>query len=234
MVEEPEVEEPVAEEPEVEEPVADEETIAVEVRATPAGEVYVDGEARGTAPTSVDLPVGRAVTVEVRAEGYAAASQEVTAEEGIEPLAFTLERMPWVVSIVTEPAGARVTLGGESVTAPGELRFDEWPRDLEATATRAGYVSASETISASDFSVSEGAQRATVRLTLEERVARSATPMRAPRMTAMMAEATATMEPEPTMEPAPTMEAAPTAMEEAPPPAMEEAPTMEAVPDNPF
>ena len=36
VVEEPEVEEPVAEEPEVEEPVADEETIAVEVRATPA------------------------------------------------------------------------------------------------------------------------------------------------------------------------------------------------------
>lgn len=159
----------------VEEPAVP--TVAVPVEATPEGAtITVDGEAAGTAPTELQLPIGREVTVAVDAEGYAEASQQVTAvEEGQEPLSFELEALPYRLSVATTPEGARVMAGGRRVTAPGEIDLRNSRGEIAVTAVKAGYTRARQTIHTDTFSESDGAMRGTLQLTLEER-ARPAAP----------------------------------------------------------
>ena len=58
---------------------------------------------------------------------------------------------PYVLEVVTEPAGARVSAERQSVIAPGELRFDHFQPPLLVTATLAGYPNATASVWPSHF-----------------------------------------------------------------------------------
>jgi hypothetical protein len=58
---------------------------------------------------------------------------------------------PYVLEVVTQPAGGRVSANGQSVVAPGELRFDRFQPPLLVTATLAGYPNATASVWPSHF-----------------------------------------------------------------------------------
>lgn len=182
-VEEPAIEEPVDElaVEEVEEPAEPVPTVGVQVVTTPAGAtVLVDGEARGTSPVEVELPIGQEATVSTQLEGYASASQAITAAEGQEPIELTLTQLAYVIHVETTPPGAQVRTSAGTLTSPGDLTLRRPPTDaIAVTAMLRGYESGSAQVEPADFTETEGRMVATVTLTLTER-ARPAAPARAP------------------------------------------------------
>ena len=200
---------------------ADEAMVTIEVTSSVPGAVFVDGVDKGSTPAEVELPIGREVQVQVRADGYAEATQAVTATEGQEPLSFELEAMPYILEVVTEPRGARVSAAGRTIQSPGEIRIASLERPVTVTASLAGYRTATAVITSAEFQARDDAMRRVLRIQL---LSRGAT------MRATMASMRPTME-------AATMEAAMEAatMEAEPPPAMEPEPSpmeaaMEAAP----
>ncbi len=149
-------------------------TVTVQITTTPAGAtVRVGGVEQGASPASVELPVGVATTVAARMAGYVEASQEVTATERAAPVRLTLQAMPYVIQVVTDPPGAVVRGGSGSATSPGDLTLRRAPTaPVRLTASMRGYQNAERTLQPSDFAESEGRMVARVRLTLE----RSPTP----------------------------------------------------------
>jgi hypothetical protein len=70
-----------------------------------------------------------------------------------EPAPTTAEptARPYVLDVVTEPAGARVSADGQSVISPGQLRFDRFQPPLQVTAQLAGYPNATASVWPSHF-----------------------------------------------------------------------------------
>jgi uncharacterized protein (TIGR02266 family) len=161
--------EPAAAEPEPEPAVP---TVTVQVTTTPPGAtVLVGGAERGTSPLSVDLPIGQATTVAARLAGHVEATQEVTATERQAPLRMTLQRMPYVIRVVTDPPGA-VVRGPGTVTAPGDLTLRAAPTaPVSLTASMRGYDNAVGSVAPADFAESEGRMVASVTLTLNRAAA---------------------------------------------------------------
>lgn len=237
--------------------VDEEITAATTIESNVEAEILIDGEARGTTPLDVSLPVGTEVIITARAAGQEQSRPLMVPESFEGPVRFEFEEvdLPWVVTITTTPAGAQLTVDGEA--AENELTFEQAPERMEVMATHPGHRSATATITEEDFTLSDGSMVYALALNLEPRADERppvVTPPFMRAMTTVMEETTmdvatmeatmeaATMEPatmEPaTMEPA-TMEPAtmePATMEPATmEPATMEPATMEpVVPDNPF
>lgn len=95
----------------------------------------------GTVPFGI--PDGAPAPEKSQPSSAAAAEAAANADEVI--------ARPYVLEVVTEPAGARVSANGQSVTAPGELRFDRFQPPLLVTATLAGYPNATASVWPSHF-----------------------------------------------------------------------------------
>ncbi|MGE3629442.1 MAG: TIGR02266 family protein, partial [Sandaracinaceae bacterium] len=147
-------------------------TVSVHVTTTPEGAtVFVGEEEIGASPVDVDLPIGEAATVAATQDGYVRATQEVTAVEGDnDPVALTLERMPYVVIVTTEPDSARVA-PPRGVTAEGnEFTLQRPPTAaLSFAATANGYARGTQSVEPDAFSVDGDRMVARVTLTLVER-----------------------------------------------------------------
>ncbi|NOY93189.1 MAG: TIGR02266 family protein [Deltaproteobacteria bacterium] len=234
------------------------QTVSLEVESTPAGaQVRVAGELLGQTPVSVSLPADTASTMTLKLAGYAELSREVTPSEGATE-SFTLEALPFVLDVRTIPAGARVSAGGQAVSAPGELRYPRLSRSILVIATKRGYARNTVTVEPGTFEERDGAMRRSVEITLEESSGHSirgsggmmANMMTEPAMIEPVMTEPVMTEPamtEPAMtEPAmtePAMTEAPAMTEPVmTEPAMTEpvmtapamAPTMAPIPDNPF
>ncbi len=232
---------------ETEEVVEEVVAAATTIESNVVAEILIDGEARGTTPLDISLPVGTEVIITARAAGEEQSRPVMVPESFEGPIRFEFEEaaLPWVVTITTTPAGAQLTVDGEA--AQNELTLEEAPERMEIMATHPGHRSATATVTAGDFTLSDGAMVYAVALTLQPRAERIEGPTAMTTMTAVMEAApmeteAATMETAmeaATMEVA-TMEAtmeaeavtmAPATME----PATMEPATMEpVVPDNPF
>jgi len=86
------------------------------VETTPPGAtVEVDGAVRGTTPVTLSLKPGE-YRLTVRLAGYRSAEESVTvAAEAAVERSYTLKVAPAALAIVSEPAGAAVTLDGKPV-----------------------------------------------------------------------------------------------------------------------
>jgi hypothetical protein len=89
-------------------------------------------------PSGAPAPESKSATSTAAAPEPTATSDEVTAR-------------PYVLEVVTQPPGGRVSANGVSVVAPGELRFDHFQPPLLVTATLAGYPNATASVWPSHF-----------------------------------------------------------------------------------
>jgi uncharacterized protein (TIGR02266 family) len=151
------------------EPVAKKVTVPVE--SEPEGAtVRIAGQPRGQTPTEVELPVGQAKTVALSKDGFLAVEKEVTASEGMAALNFTLERLPYVLEVKSEPSGAHVRVEDHRGTAPSEFRLgDRLRRPVRVMAAKGGYKRAMKRVSPDAFEAQPDAMRHSVTLQLERR-----------------------------------------------------------------
>jgi uncharacterized protein (TIGR02266 family) len=95
-------------------------------------------------------------------------------EAAEEPEAEAPAAPAYRVTIVTEPPGAKVTVGKQEVLSPGELTFDERPKAMDVSAVLAGHRSAYIRLRPSEFAETDGNYEARIVLTLKPRGAAAA------------------------------------------------------------
>lgn len=145
--------------------------VAVRVESTPSGAlVRVNGEQRGTTPADVQLPIGREVTLVVKAPGHAAQTQQITPQQGQQPIQLTLPSLPYVLEVESTPTGARVTAGGRNVVAPAEIQLREVRGPVPVVATLPGHQRVNVSVEPESFAERDGTMRHHLALTLPQRV----------------------------------------------------------------
>ena len=131
-----------------------------------------------------------------------------------------LSPLPYVVEVLSDPAGARASsVGGGEVTTPGELKFRSMPASRNIVISKDGYTTVTKTVTRKLFVEEKSRMAASVRVTLAKEGAAAAPSAPAPA-------------PEPVeAEPAPVAAEPPAAVET---PAAEPAPAEEpAAPSEP-
>ncbi len=113
---------------------------AVVVESTPPGaRVEVDGTERGATPLTLTLAAGEH-HLKLSLEGYRPVAETVAVEGGGRVArTYTLEVAPSRLSIVSEPAGAAVTVDGEAVGETPVDLADVAPGTHQIRLTRKGY-----------------------------------------------------------------------------------------------
>ncbi len=113
--------------------------------------VYIDGQARGRAPTRLSLSQGR-YTVMVEADNYYPFTQEVTLNRDI-AINAQLEPMTFTLNLTSNVQGAEVFLGNERIgRTPLQAQVNPGAYTLRVTA--AGYFESSQAINiAEDFTI---------------------------------------------------------------------------------
>ncbi len=220
----------------------------VRVDSTPAAAtIVVDGEERGAAPQTLTLGEGDH-TVEARLAGYRSATQTIHSAAGARPVRIALTALPYVIHVTTTPPGARVRVGGRTVTSPGDATVARPTAPIIATATLAGYLDGTQRVEASAFTQGADSMSADLAITLAPRPAAPppTTSVRRPPPTTTTVRrpppttTTETTPPATTTETTPPPvhhETAPPPTTTAPPPVHHETappPATEAPPDNPF
>ncbi len=144
--------------------------VKVHVDSVPPGAtIQVDGQPAGAAPADVQVPVGRQVPVVVKAAGFAAQTQQVTATAvGQRTLHFRLQALPFVLAVQTTPPGAQVMAGGKRATAPGTIDLGTLSRPVRVVATMAGYTRATQTVRPDQFTEANGNMHYDLALTLTQ------------------------------------------------------------------
>jgi hypothetical protein len=75
-------------------------------------------------------------------------------------------QLPYVITFITRPAGANVTIGQQTVVAPGDIDLGLMPVRVKVVASKEGFQSTSAWLDRSDFVRSENVLRKRVYLTL--------------------------------------------------------------------
>lgn len=223
-------------------------TAPVRIESVPAGgTIRFGGTDHGVTPATVDLPAGVATQVTVALQGFAALSQDVTANPGVAPVRFALVPMPYTLIVETVPAGARVTANGRSAVAPGAISLGRVTGPVNVTATKSGYDNATQEVTLNEFVEENGALVRRLTITLTAHVAEAPSNAGSRPRPAANAEtpptpAAANPTPAPAAETppaAPPAEAHPAETPHEEPPAERPAPApapapAEPLPDNPF
>jgi len=125
--------------------------------------VYIDGQARGRAPTRLNLPQGR-YTVMIEAENYypytqvVSLSRDVTVNAQLEPVTF-------VLNVTSNVQGANVYLDG-SMIGNAPLRAEVSPGRYTLSLTAAGFADFSQVIDVNDrFNINVNMRKATSQVT---------------------------------------------------------------------
>lgn len=164
---------------------AEPEPVLVElsVSSQPAGaEVKVDGTAAGNTPVTLKLAQGKAVTLTVRAPGYATHAERVDVVTDLPARNVTLQPLPYEL-VVTEPEGATVKALNKNVEAPAPLNLGvlyppdrpaAGPKDLTVVIEKSGFQRATRKLTRDDFQEEATAMRATLSVPLVQTKAAAA------------------------------------------------------------
>jgi len=198
--------------------------VVLALSSEPAGaEVLVDGKAQGVTPTSLSLTPGSEVELSLKRAGYTTKTEKLKADPGVTQHAVKLEALPYELTIVTEPKGARVSVGEASVESPKPLALGAVDGPVTVSVEKPGYQRASRTVDPAEFKEQAGSMRAEIAISL------SALPVAVPaRRAAPPRAAVPTAPPEPPAPDAPVVQIKPA--EEPPPPAAAAAAAPEPAP----
>ena len=197
--------------------------VKFQVLSRPSGAfVSVNGKGAGRTPLELEYEVGTKLSLFSKARGHLARRHRITVGAGQEPVDLWLAPLPYVVQVVSNPAGARASaVGGGEATTPGALQFKSMSGSRNVVVSKDGYKTASQSVTRADFVEETRRMVASINVTLQQDGA--AEPAQAAPSTEMAApppievEAEAPAEPPPSeveAEPAP----APKAVEETPAP----------------
>jgi len=145
-------------------------TISIAVSTVPKdAEVFVGGVSRGTAPVTLQLPDGVVSVVSARAPGHLEVLRELTASATQKkPLKLVLAPLPYVVHVISDPPGAKVTIANKRGTAPTDLDLGfNFKGTMAVTARLDGYQTGRAPIALGDFSPTAENMLATVNVKLE-------------------------------------------------------------------
>jgi uncharacterized protein (TIGR02266 family) len=170
VAEEPEPE--VAAAPDAPEPVeaADSGKMKFQVLTEPAGAfVSVNGKRAGRTPLDVEYDVGTKLSIYSKVRGYLGQRQQVVVAADQEAVSFALVPLPYVVEVVTSPAGAAASsIGGGVTDTPGELRFKTMPRSRKIVISLDGYEKATTFVKRTSFTEETRRMFATVNVSLKK------------------------------------------------------------------
>ena len=204
--------------------------VKFEVTSRPTGAfVSVNGTGAGRTPLDLEYAAGTELTIFSKARGYLARRQQITVQAKQEPVSLVLAPLPYVIEVVSSPAGATASSSGVGqVVTPGSLRFKSMPASRAVVISKDGYKTTTQTVALDDFTEETRRLVATVDVTLQPNAAA------APRPTAPAA---APVAPQPAS-PAPVEAKAAAETTAAPkaavqPVAAEETPAPSAEPDAP-
>ncbi|MBW2158442.1 MAG: PEGA domain-containing protein [Deltaproteobacteria bacterium] len=201
---------------------ADTGMVKFQVLSHPSGAfVSVNGKGVGRAPLELEYEAGTKLSLFSKARGHLARRQKVTVGTEQEAVNLWLAPLPYVVQVVTNPAGARASsVGGGEATTPGALQFKSMSGSRKIVVSKDGYKTASKSLTRADFIEETRRMAATVTLTLQKDGAAEPAPTEAePPVEPPPSEPKA--EAEPPAEPPPSE---PKAEPTAPPKAVEEIP----------
>ncbi len=144
--------------------------VKFEVLSRPSGAfVSVNGKGVGRTPLKLEYEVGTELSIYSKARGYLARKQQITVGADQEPVNLVLPLLPYVVEVVTEPAGARASaVGGGQITTPGELQFKAMLGPQKIVIAKDGYKTATRTVTRGEFIEQTSRLAATVKVTLEK------------------------------------------------------------------
>ncbi len=152
--------------------------IKFEVTSEPAGAfVTVNRKRVGRTPIVVEHEVGTKLSIYSKLRGYLGQRQRIEVAAGQESLTMRLVPLPYVVQVVTEPAGAMASaVGGGVVVTPGELQFKSMPRSRRIVFSMNGYETANKFVTRASFTEETRRMFTTVEVTLREEGAGAAAP----------------------------------------------------------
>ena len=142
--------------------------VKFQILSRPSGAfVSIDGKGVGRTPLELEYEAGTKLSLFAKARGYLARRKHVTVEADQASVNLLLAPLPYVVQVITTPAGARASaVGGGEVTTPGELRFKSMPKSRKILVSMDGYQTASKSVTRKDFTEETRRMAATVDITL--------------------------------------------------------------------
>ncbi len=148
---------------------ADTGIVKFQVLSRPSGAfVSVNGKGAGRTPLELEYEVGTKLALFSKARGHLARRHQLTVGADQEPVKLWLAPLPYVVQVVTDPAGARASaVGGGEVTTPGALHFKSMSGSRKIVVSKDGYKTASKSLTRADFVEETRRMAATVTLTLQ-------------------------------------------------------------------
>jgi uncharacterized protein (TIGR02266 family) len=151
-------------------PAAGASMVKLQVLSVPSGAfVSVDGKNVGRTPLELEYAAGTEISLLSRARGYSPRRQQLTVQATQSAVRLVLAPLPYVVQVVTEPAGARATaVGGGEVITPGELRFKSVPGPRQIVISKDGYKTVTKSVALSSFAEESGRMATAISLTLEK------------------------------------------------------------------
>jgi len=152
--------------------------IKFEVTSEPPGAfVTVNRKRMGRTPIVVEHEVGTKLSIYSKVRGYLGQRKQIEVAAGQESLTMKLVPLPYVVQVVTEPAGAMASaVGGGVVVTPGELEFKSMPKSRRIVFSMNGYESANKFVTRASFTEETRRMFTTVNVTLREEGAGAAAP----------------------------------------------------------
>ena len=143
--------------------------VKFQVLSRPSGAfVSVNGKGAGRTPVDLEYEVGTKLSLFSKARGHLARRQKITVGAGQEPVSLWLAPLPYVVQVVSNPAGARASaVGGGEATTPGALRFKSMPAFRNIVISKDGYKTANKSVTRNDFVEETRRMAATINVTLQ-------------------------------------------------------------------
>jgi len=144
--------------------------VKFEVTSRPTGAfVSVNGTGAGRTPLDLEYPAGTELTIFSKARGYLARRQQITVQAKQEPVSLVLAPLPYVIEVVSSPAGATASSSGVGqVVTPGSLRFKSMPASRTVVISKDGFKTTTQTVALDDFTEETRRLVATVDVTLQK------------------------------------------------------------------
>ena len=144
--------------------------VKFQVLSRPSGAfVSVNGKGAGRTPLELEYEVGTKLSLFSKARGHLARRHRITVGAGQEPVDLWLAPLPYVVQVVSNPAGARASaVGGGEATTPGALQFKSMSGSRNVVVSKDGYKTASQSVTRADFVEETRRMVASINMTLKQ------------------------------------------------------------------